>query len=684
MKDLLIELFSEEIPSGMQALGSMNFKKLMTEGLVDAGLTYENAAVFFTPTRLVLIVSGLIDMSSSEILERRGPRTDAPENAVLGFLRSTGLKRNDLEVQKVKNGEFFFAKIKKPGRPSGAIVSETLKKTIEGFPWPKSMRWGAGTMKWARPLKNIMGILYDETGANVIDLTIDGLVANNKSVGHRFLAGQSFSVNSFDDLKLKLKKSFVILDQAERRAEIKNSATNGAFALGFDVVEDELLLNEVTGLVEWPTVLIGQIDKEFLELPAEVLQVSMRQHQKFFSLKRKKTNRIEGFITVANIKTKDQGATILRGNQKVLSARLSDAKFFLENDLRVVNSGMLSWIEKLKNVTFHKKLGNQNERVERLRVKSIELSDIVGANKKLVEQAALFAKADLASEMVYEFPELQGVMGSHYAKFCDFPVEVALAIREHYSPLGPTDKCPTEPVSVTVSLADKLDVLISFWKAGERPTGSKDPFALRRAALGVIRLLVENNISLDLVSQMSSLENEKALDLMNFIYDRFRVFLRDDDVTHDIVDACLAANSNNDIFISYLKAKALSKVLNSESGRDLVQGFKRSNNILTKAESDDGVSYELDPDTKFFEVKEEHELWNDLNNLSDEVAKAVAQNNFSVAVEYLAELRKPIDNFFSMVKVNSENSIVRRNRLCLLHRIKTTITKIADLSLIEG
>ena len=261
---------------------------------------------------------------------------------------------------------------------------------------------------------------------------------------------------------------------------------------------------------------------------------------------------------------------------------------------------------------------------------------------------------------------------------------MALAIREHYSPLGPTDKCPTEPVSVTVSLADKLDVLISFWKAGERPTGSKDPFALRRAALGVIRLLIENNISLDLVSQMSSLENEKALDLLNFIYDRFRVFLRDDDVTHDIVDACLAANSNNDIFISYLKAKALSKVLNSESGRDLVQGFKRSNNILTKAESDDGVSYELDPDTKFFEVKEEHELWSNLNNLSDEVAKAVAQNNFSVAVEYLAELRKPIDNFFSMVKVNSENSIVRRNRLCLLHRIKTTITKIADLSLIEG
>jgi glycyl-tRNA synthetase beta chain len=311
--------------------------------------------------------------------------------------------------------------------------------------------------------------------------------------------------------------------------------------------------------VEWPTVLIGHIDKEFLELPAEVLQVSMRQHQKFFSLKRKKTNRIEGFITVANIKTKDQGATILRGNQKVLSARLSDAKFFLENDLRVVNSGMLSWIEQLKNVTFHKKLGNQNERVERLRVKSIELSDIVGANKKLVEQAALFAKADLASEMVYEFPELQGVMGSHYAKFCDFPVEVALAIREHYSPLGPTDKCPTEPVSVTVSLADKLDVLISFWKAGERPTGSKDPFALRRAALGVIRILVENNISLDLVSQMSSLENEKALDLLNFIYDRFRVFLRDDDVTHDIVDACswTSGSSGNGYRLEFCRADEL-------------------------------------------------------------------------------------------------------------------------------
>ena len=684
MKDLLIELFSEEIPSGMQKAGSVNFKKLMTDGLVDAGLTYESAAVFFTPRRLVLVVSGLLDMSSPSILERRGPRTDAPETAVLGFLRSTGLKKNDLEVRKVKNGEFFFANIKKLGRSSGTIVSETLNMTIESFPWSKSMRWGSGQMKWARPLKNIMCILYDETETNVVDLTIGGLVANNKSVGHRFLANQPFTVNSFDDLKVKLKKSFVVLDQLERKAQIKNSAKNGAFALGFDVVEDETLLNEVTGLVEWPTVLIGQIDKEFLELPAEVLQVSMRQHQKFFSLKRKETNRIEGFITVANIETKDQGAAILAGNQKVLSARLSDAKFFLKNDFRVVNAGMLPWIEKLKNVTFHKKLGNQHERVERLKVKAIDLASIVGAKEKLVEQAALFAKADLASEMVYEFPELQGVMGSYYAKFCDFPAEVAQAIREHYSPLGPTDACPTEPVSVTVSLADKLDILISFWKAGERPTGSKDPFALRRAALGVIRLLVENNISFNLVSQMASLEDEKAQDLLSFIYDRLRVFLRDEGVTHDIVDACLTANSNNDIYISYLKAKALLEVLSSERGQDLVQGFKRSNNILTKAESDDGVSYELDPDTKFFEVKEEHELWSALGKVSDKVVKALVENNFFSAVEHLAELRKPIDNFFNVVKVNSQNSIVRRNRLCLLHRIKTTITKIADLSLIEG
>ncbi len=498
MPDLLIELLSEEIPARMQARAREDLKSLVTNGLVEAGLTYAGAGAFSTPRRLVLAVEGLTAQSRSVREERKGPRVDAPQAALDGFLRSTGLLLEQLEIRDDKKAQVYFAVAEKPGRAAAAIVAEVLEGVIRNFPWPKSMRWGSGTLRWVRPLQSILCLLTDETGAEVVPLTVDGIVAGDMTEGHRFMAPGRFAVTSFDDYAAKLKRAKVVLDTAERGAAIWQGAQNLAFAAGMEVEEDKGLLAEVAGLVEWPVPLMGRIGEAFLGLPPEVLQTSMREHQKFFSCRNAKTGRIEGFVTVANIETADHGATILKGNQKVLSARLSDARFFWENDLRVAKAGMGEWTEGLKAVTFHAKLGSQAERVERIAALAREIAPMVGADADMAEQAARVAKADLRSAMVGEFPELQGLMGMNYAREAGMPEAVALAARDHYSPLGPSDAVPSEPVSVAVALADKIDTLCGFWAIDEKPTGSKDPFALRRAALGVIRLVVGNNARVEL------------------------------------------------------------------------------------------------------------------------------------------------------------------------------------------
>jgi glycyl-tRNA synthetase beta chain len=546
------------------------------------------------------------------------------------------------------------------------------------------MRWGEGTLKWIRPLHNVLCLLSDDNGSNVVDFNFGGLKANNKSRGHRSRGNREFSVRNFDDLKQKLNKAFVLLDHEERKKDIVNSASNLAFAIGLEVVEDQPLLNEVTNLVEWPNVLVGKISEEYLGLPSEVLQVSMRKHQKFFSLKNGKNNRIEGFVVVSNNETLDNGQLILEGNQRVLLARLSDAKFFLENDLRSLNLGMNSWVEKLKCVTYHHKLGSQFKRVKRIQEKSLKLAKKLDVDKNLVDQAVFYSKADLMSEMVCEFPELQGVMGRFYANSCGFSTEVSLAIKEHYSPLGPYDDCPKALVSVVVALSDKLETLESFWKIDQKPTGSKDPFALRRAALGVIRLLFENQISLKLSPHFSELESEQLKDLLSFIHERFRIFLRDKRIRHDIIGACFFSEDSDDIYTLYLRIKALADGVNSKIGRDLLQGFKRANNILKKAETQDCVSYELEPDSRFFEYDEEKKLFSDLDKTNDVITKKLLEHDFRNAFNSLAELSIPIDNFFDTVKVNSDSTIIRRNRLCLLHKIRVVCNKVADLNLIEG
>ena len=695
MPDLLIELFSEEIPARMQARAAEDLKKKVTDGLVEAGLTYAGAAAFHTPRRLTLTLEGLLAASPRLSEERKGPKVDAPEKAIEGFLRGAGLTRDQLEERDTPKGRVFFAVIEKEGRPAEEIVAEVLEATIRNFPWPKSMRWGNGSLRWVRPLHSILCLLTDENGARVVPMEIDGIKAVDSTEGHRFMAPGRFSVTSFEDYEAKLKRAHVVLSADERAEHIWADATNAAFAAGLEVVEDKGLLAEVAGLVEWPVVLMGQIDDEFLDLPVEVLQTSMKEHQKFFSVLNPKTGRIERFVTVANRETADNGATILAGNQKVLSARLSDAKFFWENDLRIAKENMSVWTDALKTVTFHNKLGSQGERINRIAALARELAPVTGADADQAEKAARLAKADLSSEMVYEFPELQGLMGRYYITAAGESKAVAAVAQEHYSPLGPSDDVPSEPLSVAVALADKLDTLTGFWAIDEKPTGSKDPFALRRAALGVIRLVLENSLDLPLIAILlkagtsmpwaqGTQEADAVADLLSFIHDRLKVYLRDQGIRHDVIDACIAMDGNDDLTLLVKRAQALNAVIQTDEGENLVQGFKRANNILSQAEENDGVEYSFGADRKFASDPCEVALFDALEQAEAAIKPAIEKQDFPAAMVAMAALRAPIDAFFEAVKINDDNAMIRRNRLNLLSQIRSTCARAADLTKIEG
>ena len=685
MADLLIELFSEEIPAGLQGPAAENLKKLLTNGMVEAGLTYATASAFHTARRLTLVVEDLLDASPTVQEERKGPKVGAPEQAINGFLRGAGVSMDDLEVRDDKKGQVYFAKITKPGRPASEIVAEVLESTIRNFPWPKSMRWGSGSLRWVRPLQSILCILSNEAEVSIVPLEVDGFQAGNQTRGHRFMAPDAFAVSGFEDYDTKLKRAKVILRAEERQAAIWQEAQTQAFALGYSVVEDAGLLAEVAGLVEWPVVLMGQIDEEFLDLPPEVLKTSMKEHQKFFSVANPKTGRIERFVTVANIEAADQGATILKGNQKVLAARLADAKFFWENDLREAKAGMGAWQAALENVTFHNKLGSQAARIKRIAALARDLAPLVGADPDMAEQAALVAKADLSSEMVYEFPELQGLMGRYYAAKAGMSAEIAAACEAHYSPLGPSDDVPTAPVSVAVALADKLDTLTGFWAIDEKPTGSKDPFALRRAALGVIRLILDNHLTLSLADRLTPADaGAGAADLLGFFQDRLKTYLRDRGIRHDVIDACIAMPQSDDLALLVKRAEALQGTLSTDDGENLIQGFKRANNILSQAEAEDGVEYSFGADPKFSENEAEKVLFAALDAADKKIQPAMATQDFATAMAAMATLRGPIDAFFEAVKINADSALVRRNRLNLLSRIRTTCLSVADLTKVEG
>nr|CAD6605906.1 glycine--tRNA ligase subunit beta [Rhizobium sp. TCK] len=772
MPDLLLELRSEEIPARMQRKAAGDLKKLVTDALVEAGLTYEGAREYWTPRRLALDIRGLTARSADQREEIKGPSTKAPEQAVQGFLRKAGLSSVS-EAQVVsdpKKGDFYVAVLSKPGRAAEEIIADVMPGIIRNFPWPKSMRWGAASMpkgarfggtegkgseslRWVRPLQSIVCVFgpeHDET--QVIPFEIDGLVAGNVTYGHRFHAPDAITVRRFDDYVRSLEKAKVMLDAERRKDVILHDARDVVFANGLELVEDEGLLEEVAGLVEWPHVLMGEFEQEYLEIPAEIIRLTIKTNQKCFVTRRQGGEGLSNrFILVSNIEAKDGGREIIHGNGKVVRARLSDAKHFWTRD-----QGDLPDLQDLKpsaekfgldlkkpldqrmakldalNVTFHAKLGTQGERVSRIRALAKELAAVTGADAALVDRAVVLAKADLRTEAVGEFPELQGLMGRRYAALQGEHASVAAAIEDHYKPQGPSDRVPDDKVAIAAALADKLDTLVGFWAIDEKPTGSKDPYALRRAALGVVRILLEQGVRLPLraillsinlrwypepirgdartllnsvspISGRASLEEDALYQrlvensefdngkftprpcyysVLHFLFDRLKVYLRDQGARHDIIDAVLTPEAD-DLLMVARRAEALTAFITSEDGKNLLAGTKRATQLLAAEEKKgtvvaDGVSDAL------LRLDAEKALWSAIMSASSEASQAVEREDFRSAMQALSKLRAPVDRFFEDVLVNDGDTAIRANRLALLKAIREATGTVADFSKIAG
>ena len=737
MPDLLLELRSEEIPARMQRKAAGDLKKLVTDALVEAGLHYEGAREYWTPRRLTLDIRGLSTRSADIREEKKGPSVSAPQQAIDGFLRGAGLSSIDQAIVKTdpKKGDFYVAYLDKPGRAADAIVAEVMPGIIRTFPWPKSMRSGAASMprgssfagiegkgsealRWVRPLQSIVctfGTDHDET--IVIPFEIDGITAGNVTYGHRFHAPDAITVRRFDDYVASLEKAKVILDAERRKQIIAQDAANLAFANGLDLVEDEGLLEEVSGLVEYPHVLLGTFEQDYLAIPAEIIRLTIKTNQKCFVTR--PHGATEGlsnhFVLVSNIDAKDGGREIMHGNGKVVRARLSDAKHFWTRDqgdlpdLDTLKASAAKFGLDLKkpldqrmakldalNVTFHAKLGTQGERVARIRALAAELAPIVGADAALVDRAVVLAKADLRTEAVGEFPELQGLMGRRYALLQGEDASVAAAIEDHWKPNGPSDRLPEDKVGLTVALADKLDTLVGFWAIDEKPTGSKDPYALRRAALGVVRMILEKGIPLNVFKAFRQgiiLHGENAAglegpamealpDLLSFFHDRLKVYLRDQGARHDIIDAVLTPDAD-DLLMVARRAEALTAFITSEDGINLLAGTKRATQLLAAEEKKgtviaDGVSEAL------LTLDAERALFAAIRTASAEAADAVAKEDFRSAMQALSKLRAPVDTFFDDVLVNDDDAAIRANRLALLKAIREATGTVADFSKIVG
>jgi glycyl-tRNA synthetase beta chain len=689
--DLLFELFSEEIPARMQARAADDLKKMVTDRLVDAGLVYEGARAFATPRRLALFVQGIPARQPDLREEKKGPRVGAPDAAIQGFLRSAGLASIDeAKIERDKRGDFYVALIEKPGRAAGDVLAEILPVVVRTFPWPKAMRWGAASAKpsaltWVRPLHAIVATFGPETEEpDIVPFAVDGVAAGNTTYGHRFMAPAPITVRRFDDYASKLDRAKVVLDPQRRAEMILADAKNLAFAQGFELIEDEALLADVTGLVEWPVVLMGTFDPAFLSIPPEVIRSTIRNNQKCFVLRDPQTAKlVNKFILVANIEASDGGKAIIAGNERVIRARLSDAKFFYETDLK---TRLEDRLPKFKQIVFHEKLGTQWERIERIEALAAKLAPIVRADLEKVKRAARLAKADLLTEVVGEFPELQGLMGKYYAEAQGEDEAVAHACEDHYKPQGPNDLVPAEPVSVAVAIADKLDMLIRFWSIDEKPTGSKDPYALRRAALGVIRIILDNKIRLRLQSLcLEELhKRDVAVDLLGFFADRLKVQLREQGARHDLVDAVFALKDQEDLVLIVRRVEALAALLDTEDGQNLLAGYKRAANILRIEEKRDGVSYDGPPEETFYILPEEVALALAISDAKEKATRAVAEEDFAAAMRVMAGLRPHVDAFFDKVTVNVDDAALRVNRLRLLNEIRAATRTVADFSKIEG
>jgi len=748
MPDLLLELLSEEIPARMQARAADDLRKLVTDRLVAEGLTYDGAKAFVTPRRLALTVHGLPAKQPDVKEEKKGPRVGAPENAIAGFLKAAGLKSiKEAKVQPDKKGDFYIAVIDRPGRAAIDVIKDVLSATIVTFPWPKSMRWGEqsknpGSLSWVRPLHSILATFGPETeDPAIVPIEIYGIKAGNETRGHRFMGPAPFNVRRFDDYVAKLEKAKVVLDPARRADMIHADAKNLAFAQGFELVEDEGLLAEVAGLVEWPVALMGTFDKSFLSIPEEVIRATIRNNQKCFVLRDPQTAKlVNKFILVANEEAADGGKAIVAGNERVIRARLSDAKFFYETDLK---TRLEDRLPKFEQIVFHEKLGSQAERIARITALAGQLASTADADRAKAERAAQLCKADLLTEVVGEFPELQGLMGRYYAEAQDEDEAVAHACEDHYKPKGPDDLVPADPVSVAVALADKIDTLVSFWAINEKPTGSKDPYALRRAALGVIRIVVENELRLPLrallwqhfgsvardealasaiatlhplneqIAKISATDIELAVklevlvsektkrvtkpllvqahnflhqasDLIAFFADRMKVQLREQGARHDLVDAVFALAGQDDLLMIVRRVEALGKFLDSDDGKNLLAGYKRATNIIRIEEKKDNREYSGAPEAKRYELPEEKALAEAIDAAKKEASAAVVKEDFAAAMRAMAKLRPRVDAFFDKVTVNVDDKAVRENRLKLLNEIRQATRAVADFSKIEG
>jgi len=693
MPDLLLELFSEEIPARMQMRAAEDLKKLVTDRLVDAGLVYEGARAFVTPRRLALAVHGVPVRQPDTREEKKGPRVGAPENAVAGFVKAAGLKSiSEANVQPDKKGDFYVAVIEKPGRAAIEVIGEILPDVIKSFPWPKSMRWGEnskkpGSLIWVRPLHSIVATFGPETEEpDVVPFSVDGVKAGNATRGHRFMAPEPFTVRRLADYQQKLDRAKVVLDAQRRRDIILTEAKQLAFAQGLELVEDDGLVAEVAGLVEWPVVLMGTFDPGFLRIPEEVIRATIRNNQKCFVLRdAAHAKLVNKFVLVANIEAEDGGKAIVAGNERVIRARLSDAKFFYETDLKTRLDDRLP---KFQDIVFHDKLGTQWDRIGRIERLAAELAPFVGADPAKARRAARLCKADLLTDVVGEFPELQGIMGKYYAEAQGEDEAVAHAIEDHYSPKGPDDLVPSDPVSIAVALADKIDTLVGFWAIDEKPTGSKDPYALRRAALGIIRLILNNSLRLRLLYVVAThypSGNAAFRDgLLSFFADRLKVQLREQGARHDLVDAVFSLKEQDDLLLIVRRIEALGKFLDTEDGKNLLAGYKRATNIIRIEEKRDGRHYTGAPDAKRHQQAEEKALAQAIDAARSEATRAVAQEDFEAAMRAMARLRPYVDVFFDKVTVNVDNSALRENRLKLLNEIREATRAVADFSKIEG
>lgn len=683
MPELLLELLSEEIPARMQARAANDLKRLVGDGLKAAGLSFSSAQTYVTPRRLTLVIDGLPVKQPDISEERRGPRADAPEQAKQGFMKSLP-KDTKITERETEKGTFLFAQVEQAGGKTRLILPGIILTALQSLPWPKSMRWGRGKARWVRPLHSILAV-YDQEG---LELEFAGIEAGVTTRGHRFMAPGSISVSDFADYEKAMTAAKVIIDPAARKQTIAADAARMCKGAGVVLKDDPALLDEVAGLVEWPVVLMGDIDAEFMDVPPEVLITSMRKHQKYFATEDAKGKLAPRFVVVANRETADGGRQVIAGNERVLRARLADAKFFWDQDRKTT---LASKAPQLKERVFHAKLGTLDEKVDRMQALAAALCQYVPkADRDKVRSAARLAKADLSTGMVGEFPDLQGIMGAYYARHDGESEAVAAAIAEHYSPLGPSDDCPSKPESVCVALADKIDSLVGFWTIDEKPTGSKDPYALRRAALGVIRLIIENKLRLPLLDAFNQSRDlygkgdAVGQDLLAFFADRLKVHLREQGVKHDHIDAVFALGGEDDLVRLLARVSALSDFLASDDGGNLLTAYRRAANILKIEEKKDATSYAAQPDDTLLKDDEERALYSALEDTAPAIAEKVATEDFTGAMTALAGLRAPVDAFFDKVTVNTDDAKVRENRLKLLSMIRTALEGVADFSKIEG